>query len=654
MNEVMKTFNPYDFYHHHHHFCLMDDEDYSDLTDIESDDDQFKKKSKNSGPKERGGYRIKKALKVPRATTYTAQALYDQIHNCDINLEPEYQRDVVWPESKQIGIIDSIFRNFYIPPVIFAANSFEDGSETKTCIDGKQRLTSIHRFMDGLIPHKDPISGEKWWFKDVPGLKTTTKTRRILPEKLRKLFVNKQIVCVEYQDITDADEREIFQRVQLGMALTPAEKLQVINTPRAAFIRELQTLHLKEEGGLSGEGLEWDRSRGSDFRGIAQAVWCMDKLPSLKSVGSHSQLEKWLSASDAMNPTFRTKVQDTFRIFSDLVQDPKLNKVFKKPAKVSPVEFVFISTLICAHKDKFSMPQLSAAIGQMRDDVRQKHVDIRMNTRVSRCLMDFIGDLAPAKVAGDLGIPAGFQAGGEKRKRKAVDDREEELEDGEDDEEYQPKTKKKAGASSSKPDAPKSTPRTASKPSSAPAPSPSNAPTSRLAVLRATKESLAMSRAAPSPSKPPTIPQKSSTLPAPPSSMGTEQPVPPMLPSPGHQFTFPSSSFSHQQQQQHSIQQAALQQPSLPSPTIAGPSLEASLMAAMRQPEARRQDHAPPPRSASASGYGDRAGRPYDDRPGSGSGRYDGRYENDRGPGWTGGGEYSSKRATDNGWPARR
>ena len=87
----------------------------------------------------------------------------EQIHSCDINLEPEYQRgtittfccffdfsylfliDVVWPEAKQIGIIDSVFRNFYIPPVIFAVNTFEDGSETKTCIDGKQRLTSIHK-----------------------------------------------------------------------------------------------------------------------------------------------------------------------------------------------------------------------------------------------------------------------------------------------------------------------------------------------------------------------------------------------------------------------------------------------------------------------------------------------------------------------------
>lgn len=30
--------------------------------------------------------------------------------------------DVVWPETKQVGVIDSILRNFYIPPVIFGMN----------------------------------------------------------------------------------------------------------------------------------------------------------------------------------------------------------------------------------------------------------------------------------------------------------------------------------------------------------------------------------------------------------------------------------------------------------------------------------------------------------------------------------------------------
>jgi hypothetical protein len=31
--------------------------------------------------------------------------------------------DVVWPESKQIGLIDSILRNFYVPPIIFGMHA---------------------------------------------------------------------------------------------------------------------------------------------------------------------------------------------------------------------------------------------------------------------------------------------------------------------------------------------------------------------------------------------------------------------------------------------------------------------------------------------------------------------------------------------------
>jgi hypothetical protein len=49
----------------------------------------------------------------------------------------------------------------------------------------------------------------------------TSRARRLLPEEYRKTFANKQIVCVEYQDITDADEREIFQ-VRHGLPYLPS------------------------------------------------------------------------------------------------------------------------------------------------------------------------------------------------------------------------------------------------------------------------------------------------------------------------------------------------------------------------------------------------------------------------------------------------
>ncbi|KAG1903461.1 uncharacterized protein F5891DRAFT_1212172 [Suillus fuscotomentosus] len=376
------------------------------------------------------GYILRNVLKLPRTTTYTTQALYEQIIGNDINLEPEYQRDVVWPEPKQVGLIDSILRNFYIPPVIFVSHQHSDGSETKTCVDGKQRLTSIQRFMDGLVGHiclscaiqlteffrfivsdssfiftsnrnkhsvdKDSQTGDKYWYKPNISNQSGRSAGYILPDKYRRLFANKQIVCIEYQDLPDFEEREIFQRVQLGMALTPAEKLQVINTPMTSGWRRL----------------DWDRSRGGDFRCIAQALYCISKYPSLQSVGTVLQIEKWLH-----NPVRRTKskkkesdddedltkdeiylscIHDTFRVFSQLVSDPELCSIFLQSGwRISPVEFITICLLISVEKDKLQLRALADKLARMREAVREEHVDIRMNARVAKTLLDFVKGIGP-------------------------------------------------------------------------------------------------------------------------------------------------------------------------------------------------------------------------------------------------------------------
>lgn len=178
---------------------MSTEDEFDDELDSENEDEftsggQGKRSKKN-------GYKISNALKVPRATTYTAQALFGALFYIQYALEPfpdfiaqnransqsGYQLgtglstrcvamplecisrahlqllEVVWHDDKQIGLIDSILRNFYIPPVIFgdfafskrlcrtthehltAVNSLDDGTETRTCIDGKQRLTSIYR-----------------------------------------------------------------------------------------------------------------------------------------------------------------------------------------------------------------------------------------------------------------------------------------------------------------------------------------------------------------------------------------------------------------------------------------------------------------------------------------------------------------------------
>lgn len=59
--------------------------------------------------------------------------------------------DVVWPEAKQSKLLDSIYRNYYVPPIVFDVYKDEDGEEVMRCVDGKQRLTSIQKFFDGQV-----------------------------------------------------------------------------------------------------------------------------------------------------------------------------------------------------------------------------------------------------------------------------------------------------------------------------------------------------------------------------------------------------------------------------------------------------------------------------------------------------------------------
>ncbi|KAJ6537252.1 hypothetical protein DFH09DRAFT_1042568 [Mycena vulgaris] len=368
---------------------MVDDDEFSDLTDLDELSEEYdtqpakrKAKAKSKGKaKSSSGWRIHHALPTSRATTYSAEALYKQLHNGDINLDPEYQRDVVWPEAKQIGLIDSIFRNFYVPPVIFAVNAFDDGTETRTCIDGKQRLTSIHRFLEGLIPHKDPKTGEKLWYRDNPAHRTKT-AKKILPEKYRKMFDTKAIVCVEYPGLEDADEREIFQRVQLGVALTPAEKLKVLSTPRAHFVRGLQDAFLNSESAsLGGGALAWDRSRGSDFRCLAQTIQCI-ALPKSTSIQA---TEKWLADPAPMASGFAASIEGTYRVFERLVEEHP--KTF---TKIAPIEFIAVGILVHRHKAKLTLVGLADAVGALRKNVRAAHDDVRNNSKVYKTMSAFI------------------------------------------------------------------------------------------------------------------------------------------------------------------------------------------------------------------------------------------------------------------------
>ncbi|PCH34561.1 hypothetical protein WOLCODRAFT_78807 [Wolfiporia cocos MD-104 SS10] len=401
---------------------MSDDSDFEDevpLSQAYSSNKPAPARGRGGAGDDDGGYKIRGALKVPRPTSYTTQALFDQMVGGDIDLEPDYQRDVVWPEAKQIGLIDSIFRNFYVPPLIFAVVYRDDGSEKRVSIDGKQRLTSIRKCVTSVLTQGHIMTGafitftkEKFVFKNTGKFKGVS----VLPDRYIKIFRTKQIVCIEYQDLTNEDEREIFQRVQLGMALTPAEKLQAISSPRANLIRDLLSRYVHD--GLAA-ALDWEVSRGADFRCLTHVVYNIEKWSTSPTFPGMVQLQKMMQQPNEPEEKFVSQVHQTFQVFLMLAQDPRYSAAFRLAdvKKLAPVEFIAIATLIHVHKYKLTPAQLAEAIVLMRRTVRADEVDIRMNSRVNKQFVDFIKDLKVSQLKPDPDSIAAAKFNPMKRKR---------------------------------------------------------------------------------------------------------------------------------------------------------------------------------------------------------------------------------------------
>jgi hypothetical protein len=77
------------------------------------------------------------------------QTLVARIRSGDIELQPNFQRGEVWSRSKNQKLIDSILRDWHIPPIHVIENKITKRQEV---LDGQQRLVAIRDFMNDVYP----------------------------------------------------------------------------------------------------------------------------------------------------------------------------------------------------------------------------------------------------------------------------------------------------------------------------------------------------------------------------------------------------------------------------------------------------------------------------------------------------------------------
>ena len=178
-----------------------------------------------------------------------------------INLNPEYQRGIVWSRKKKQKFIDTILLQFPFPNVTFLQNQQNKRINFEyECVDGKQRLTSIIEFANDKFTvtikeealqnlaeyyyqNKTSYFDTTWMWNKFTSLLTKNEYDKLfgpefkinsnhkylfsqLPAKLRSEFTDYQIPCLILKgDWSPECVFDIFQRVQNGVALTTGEMI---------------------------------------------------------------------------------------------------------------------------------------------------------------------------------------------------------------------------------------------------------------------------------------------------------------------------------------------------------------------------------------------------------------------------------------------
>ncbi len=154
-----------------------------------------------------------------------------------INLNPTWQRGAAWKLPRQVLLIDSILRGMDIPKIYLRCLA-PGNAHAHDAVDGQQRLRAIWEFRIGefaldypeeLVPiDTHPVAGKK--FSE-------------LHKSLRDRFESFEVSVAEITNATNDEITNLFARLQMGVALNPAELRNAMLGPMRHLIDSISTTH---------------------------------------------------------------------------------------------------------------------------------------------------------------------------------------------------------------------------------------------------------------------------------------------------------------------------------------------------------------------------------------------------------------------------
>lgn len=161
-----------------------------------------------------------------KATDPDLSTIYSRIKDESLDLQPDFQRAEVWRIPKKKLLIDTILRDWQVPPVHVVLN---EDSMVQEVLDGQQRLSAIRDFMDDRFRVDGRIEPFDDDLNDLNGMFYSQ-----LPNKVRNRFDRYAIRVFEILEYNQGEPGELFNRLNESLKLTSAEK-------RNAYVGALRT-----------------------------------------------------------------------------------------------------------------------------------------------------------------------------------------------------------------------------------------------------------------------------------------------------------------------------------------------------------------------------------------------------------------------------
>jgi hypothetical protein len=174
-----------------------------------------------------------------------------RIRNKDIDLQPDFQRGEVWGKAKKQRLIDSILREWHVPPVHVIEDSISRRNEV---LDGQQRLAAIRDFVDGKFPLDGNIEPSSSDLRELDGMHYGE-----LPSDWKRRFDQFTIRLFRIVDYRPGEPGELFFRLNQPTSLTSAEQRNAFFGPVRKQIKDLVDQLI--DAGVGKEYLGFSNSR---------------------------------------------------------------------------------------------------------------------------------------------------------------------------------------------------------------------------------------------------------------------------------------------------------------------------------------------------------------------------------------------------------